>query len=590
MTRVAVPVVLALLALLASISLVMHDSFYSAMKVRPEDAGISDFDIVVRGVVYLGLPVAAAAVAATGVLLWAGAVAFGTRGRQWAAAVLAVVVAGGAAAIVAAVMAPGALDFATGSFLRLVGALIVLLGFATVLALLIGFMRRGTGPNLFLGWLALAIMTLAAVPALLLARSAGEALARDARSGLLLQPGALDPLQVRAQPACVLPRTPAETIAPVKNFVLLGESTAGALLYDPDYRRAFTIPAERIGVLGVVNETCREPGEPVPVETGTPAEDAALARRFRPILRFDSREPWRPLNVERFVAETFPDPPTRHLVCPERGDCRAIGSTADLTDAAARLELRGSRSDGSDQRAPPSCPRSSPVLDCLNDASAIYYRVTRQDRRVFIDYWWFLRYNHFPLPVGPGGPCGGRPTPKSQHEGDWEGVTVVTKFGRPRELDYVIFSAHGHPFRYRGLQSEPQGRRPVVYVACGSHAGYPRPCASRRGCRQTKACRPNPCRDPLSLLAEAPSDGKSPWHRNSDAACFTTTPCLLPFPADERTAAPTGWTAWQGRWGNKRGPRSPARQGHFIDPWDAILTDRADFDRKAAGKAPSSSG
>lgn len=584
MTRMALPVVLALLALLASVSLVMHDSFYSAMEVRPEDAGVSDFDVVVRGVVYLGLPVGAAAVAATGVFVVARLLGTGLL-----AVALALLAAGAAAALVAVAMAPGASAFATGSFLRIVGALVLLLAFATVVALVIGFLGGGSGAGLALGWLALAVMTLAAVPALLLARSAGEALAQDARGGHVLQPGAFDPLQVRAQPACVLPRTTAETVEPIKTFVLLGESTAGALLYDPGSRRAFTIPAARIGVLGVVNETCREPAEPVPVETGTPAEDAALARLFRPILRFDSQEPWRPLNIDRFVAETFRDPPTRHLVCPEQGACRPIGSTADLTTGAARLDLRGQRSDGADQQAPPGpgCPRSGVVLDCESDASAIYYSVTRQDRRVFIDYWWFLRYNHFPLPVGPRGPCGGRPTPKSQHEGDWEGVTVVTKFGKPQELDYVIYSAHGHGFRYRRLSFEAK-KRPEVYVACGSHAGYPRPCAKRRGCRQTKACRPNPCRSPLSLIAEAPADGMSGWHRNLDADCFKATPCLLPFPSDERSAAPSGWTSWLGRWGNKGGPRSPARQGRFIDPWKAILADRIDFGSKTAGEAPSS--
>ena len=597
MTRVAVFVAVALLALLAGVSLVMHDSFYSAMEVRAEDAGLSDLDIVVRGIVYLGLPVGAAAVAATGILLVALMIRSRSNGAprvlSMGAVVLAVVVAAGVAAGVAALMAPGARAFATGSFLRTLGTLIVVLAFATVLALLVGFVRRGIDPSLGVGWVALAIMTVAAVPALLLAQSAGRALASDARNGLILQPGALDPLQVRAEPACILPRTPAETLTPVKTFVLLGDSPAGALLYDAARRRAFTIPAARIGVLGVARETCREPGQPIPLEVGTPTADAALAKRFRPLLRFDSREPWRPLNIERFVAETFPDPPTRHVVCPGRGLCNPIGATADLAGGAARLDLRGDRADGRDYRAPTGagCPQSGVLLECQGDASAMYYRVTRQDRRIFLDYWWFLRYNHFPLPIGPDGPCGGRPTPKSQHEGDWEGVTVVTKFGQPREVEYVVFSAHGHGFRYRRLQFEPD-QRPTVYVACGSHAAYPRRCTARRGCRQTAACRPNPCRNPISRLAEAPADGSRPWHRNPDSACFAQTPCLLPLPSNpatsQREAEPTDWTAWPGRWGNKGGPRSPGRQGRFIDPWDAILTDRTDFDRKQAGKAPSS--
>jgi hypothetical protein len=116
------------------------------------------------------------------------------------------------------------------------------------------------------------------------------------------------------------------------------------------------------------------------------------------------------VSVERFVAETYTDPPTRHQVCPERGECQPIGTTADLGGGRVRLDVHGRRSDGADYRpagAAP-CPGNAALLDCESDASAIYYRVTRQDRRVYIDYWWFLRYNHFPLPVGPGGPCGGR--------------------------------------------------------------------------------------------------------------------------------------------------------------------------------------
>jgi hypothetical protein len=604
-TRIVASVVVALLVLLAAVSLVMHDSFYAAMEVRPEDAGISEVDVVIRGLVYLGLPVVAAAVAAAGVFVAAIAArrrrerrTKARRAGRWltlgtlALAVPTVVlVAGALAALVVVALAPGVHDFATGSSLRLLGALIVVLAFATVLALLIGFVRHGTGPSLTFGWLAIAVMTVAAVPALLLARSAGDALAQDARAGRQLQPGAFDPLQVRAQPACVLPQTPAETLTPVRAFVLLGESPAGgALLYDRADRRSFVIPAARLGVIGVGGDVCREPGEPVPLEVGTPAEDAALAKRFRPLLLFDSREPWRPLNIERFVGESFPDPPTRHLLCPPNGACRPIGTTADLTDSAERVNVRGRRGDGSDHAAP-ACPRTAPLLDCENDASAIYYHVSRQDRRVFVDYWWFLRFNHFPRPVGLNGPCGGRSTPGSQHEGDWEGVTVVSKFGRPEEIDFVVFSAHGLGFRYRKLPVASD-KRPAVFVACGSHAAYPRACTALRGCQQTRACRPNPCRRPVSRLPEAPADGARPWHRNDDEACFSSTPCLLPLPTVPGTAQeapkPSDWTAWPGRWGIKGGPRSPGRQDRFADPWDVIHSDRADFDPAATGDAPAS--
>ena len=579
-------VVVALVALLAATALVIHDSFFAELGIRPEDAGASDFDIVVRGVLYLGLPVAAAAVAATAVLIGIATV---TRSRvpdsptklPLGAVLLVVATAAAAAATVGLLLGPGFFSFAGESFRRIVGALVIVLAFATVLALTVGITAGAQAPAAPAGWIALLVMTVAAVPTLLLARSAGNALAESARSGERLQSGALDPLQVRAEPACILPREPEEaSLTLTKTYVRIGESSAGAVVLDPTTRRAFLVPAGRLGVLGVADEVCRVPGEPVPVETGTPAEDAALARRFRPVLRFDSREPWRPVSVERLVAETFPDAPTRHQICRGPGPCRALGTSADLTGDRARLDLRGRREDGAEHRPPNAADCDLPLLDCETDASAMYYRVTRQDRRVYVDYWWFLRYNHFPLPVGPGGPCGGRPTPKSQHEGDWEGVTVVTRFGRPREFDHVVFSAHGHSFRYRAARPELEGTRPRIYVACGSHAAYPRPCRGPRGCRQTAACRPNPCKSPRSALAEAPADGRAPWHRNDDDECFTTAPCLLAFPSE-------GWPLWRGRWGISGGPRSPGRQGRFAEPWRTVLTDRTGFDRSPQpGVAP----
>ena len=589
MTRTLVAAAVALLAVLAGVSLVLQDSFYSELGVRPEDAGASEWDSVVRGVVYLGLPVGAAGILCAGVLV--AAERLSRDALKTAAKVVPVVaflVAAGIAIGVAALMAPGALSFARGSVLRIVGGLIVVLAFATALAVLLAFARRETGPSVAQSWLTLAIIMIAAVPALTLARSAGVELADRARDGSLLEPGALDPLQVRAQPTCLLGPDAETATAPAKGFVLLGESTGGAVLYDRDERRAFVIAPTRLGVLSHSGDVCREPGAPTPLETGTPADDADLAKRFRPRLQFDSREPWRPLDVEGFVGETFPEEPNHHLVCTSAKSCKPLTSTADLNAAVASLDLRGHRNDGSDQKAP--CATTGVLLDCETDASAIYYNVTRQDRRVYIDYWWFLRYNHFPLPVGPGGPCGGRPTPKSQHEGDWEGVTAVTKFGNPEALDFVAFASHTHTLRYRGLAPELDHGRPKVYVACGSHAGYPRPCARVRGCRQTSACSPNPCGTHRSRLAEAPSDGAAGWHRNDDKACFTGRPCLLPFPTVQPAAAgeapsPT-WTTWAGRWGVRGSPRSPGRQARFMRPWEAVLSDRTSFDPSTPGEAP----
>jgi hypothetical protein len=572
-------VLIAVVALLAAVSLVIHDSFYTEIGIRPEDAGASDWDIVVRGVLFLGIPVAAATVAASGVLLAVAALT-GPGPGFWPTVriVAAVVLAALAAAAVALILTPGFRSFASGSFMRIVGAVVVLLALAAVLALVTGALGGGGGA--FVAWVSIAIVLVAAVPALLLARSAGKALAEDARSGLVLDSGALDPIQVRAEPACILPQVPVESAAPTKTYVLLGESPAGAVVYDQVIKRAFRVAAGRLGVLGVADEVCRSPGDPVPVETGTPEEDAALARQFRPVLLFDDREPWRPLNIDRFLVETYGDAPLHHAACRKNAKCHPIRSSADLA-GAVRLDLRGRASDGSDARMA-NCSAPAPLHDCESDVSAIYYQVRRQDRRVYVDYWWFLRYNHFPRPIGSSGICGGRATPLSQHQGDWEGVTVVTKFNQPRELDYVLYSAHGHSVRFRKLRPGLEDGRPKVYVACGSHAAYPAPCEGPRGCRQSSYCRPNPCRSPRSSLAEAPANGESPWHRNGDEECFDGAPCLLAFPG-----ASDSWVTWPGRWGRKGGPRSPANQSRFSEPWSAVVSDRVSFDRSTTpGEVP----
>src|SRR5829696_3451869 len=218
-----------------------------------------------------------------------------------------------------------------------------------------------------------------------------------------------------------------------------------------------------------------------------PPDDQALALRLRPRLLFDSGERWRPLDVDRFLAEPG------HLACPPAGaPCTPLADVAQLTPAVDHLDLRG---DGPADAGGPS---------------VVYAHVTRERARVAIDYWWFLRYNAYSL---------------DRHEGDWEGATVIANPAGTRVLE-VHLAAHADVWRYGADVTRIVDGRVAVFVARGSHAAYPRRCA--RHCRQTGGA-----------LPEARFDGGRSWVGNGAAGCRRRCVRLLP------TAS---WNAWPGRW------------------------------------------
>ena len=213
--------------------------------------------------------------------------------------------------------------------------------------------------------------------------------------------------------------------------------------------------------------------------------EMALATRFRPLLFFDSAEPLRPLGIDNFLTETRIDGSAEHRVCTRRthrpDNCSPLRGALGLwrfikAPANSYLDL----DDESWQRR-----------DQLFASQRVYYHLVRTDTRIYLDYWWFFRYNRSPVWSDwfclPGLAVASATC--FDHEGDWEGVTVsvpVTNGRADTSLEAVKVRYAGH--EWNGYwYSWPTLRRfgsvvdshPRVYVAYGSHASYPVRCPGR---------------------------------------------------------------------------------------------------------------
>jgi hypothetical protein len=297
--------------------------------------------------------------------------------------------------------------------------------------------------------------------------------------------------------------------------------------------------------------------------------EVRLATQLRPRLRFDSSEPWRPVAVESFLAEDFEggghgackpgfDPP-----CPA---VQRIGELGRKAGSPAYIDIHGKARNGEDFGSPsPGCQLSPPARDCNSGpAAVIYYRRTTHEGRWYWDYWWFLRYNDYKGKVNECRfVCG-------DHEGDWEGVTVVTTPSLEPEIVGVVYAAHKDRVLVDGSTLPSAGGHPLVWIASGTHASYPYDCDG--DCGQYNG------------LPEDPHDGAIPWGGNREKECEETG-CVRPLPeigaaADVALPAAGAWAGWGGKWGEtchkgckgalkhqESSPASPGAQTRFQCPW-----------------------
>jgi hypothetical protein len=303
----------------------------------------------------------------------------------------------------------------------------------------------------------------------------------------------------------------------------------------------------------------------------------AAAEDFMPVLRFDSSERWRPLNVIDFANEGD------HLLCygtsvvptgapPPAVNCVDFGIDPSTQQMAAGMVRGGNTwlyingkhpgTDAESYHSPNSGCRTDVLLDCdSGTASKIYYHTLQHGAYDYHDFWWFYRFN-----AGGVGPFDDA---SYDHQGDWEGMTVAVSQSDATRFDYVAFAQHAGVYRYLrdvlrcdaggtgtcGDDSTPVGKRVWVYVANGTHASYPEPCEKNPGISlfppqiNTEYCKQSAMIVGSIARPENHFDGAAPWGKNADAAAAAEMP---PFQLDGTgpDALPLYWPHWEGRWGN----------------------------------------
>ena len=303
-----------------------------------------------------------------------------------------------------------------------------------------------------------------------------------------------------------------------------------------------------------------------------------LATRLRPRLRFDGEEPWRPISVPAFLGERFPGGGA-HRLCDRGagGACEALESPGQLAGALGEpgyIDVYGNGPAGEGyEAADPECRRRLPratVVDCNSGpTAAMYYRRTTHEGNWYWDYWWFYRYNDY---AGFGDTC--ESFFCGDHEGDWEGITVVTTAKKTPEIIAALYAAHGERVLVDGDMMPRAGNHPLVFVAKGTHASYPYRCSGR--CRQYTRIKGE-------RLPETHHDGAVTWGPNADSKCVRRT-CVRPLPevglpGSRALPLAGGWAGWPGNWGascqdgckdvvrGEPSPRSPGTQSRFRCPW-----------------------
>jgi hypothetical protein len=380
--------------------------------------------------------------------------------------------------------------------------------------------------------------------------------------------------------------------------------------------KGFAPPNGPVSVQALGSLTATDAAVRLAIAAPTAQQDLALAMQYRPVLLFDRRETApRPLSIaalfnerrvrlchDRGLGGTTCDPP---IVDPKLLENVGTHLRLELPEAEAlhRLAVEEAGQPPAREEAPAEAgpaaaatlPEGLPPTGTLarteaeevGSKSAIYVHpvsVSREGKELlYLDYWWYLPYN--PVKLGGGALCGAglviAGVTCQSHQSDWEGVTVVVdRTARVPRIVAVQYAQHNKVVRYswsllreawdgnREIESRIAGigdasLRPLVFVAVGSHASYPKPCNK---CRQF----PNPA------IPEEPHLGNLPWSGNDTEACGRSS-CLQALPTHQGGRKAALWNGYDGPWGELHcfltyycdsgdPPKSPGNQRRYKHP------------------------
>jgi Vacuolar protein sorting-associated protein 62 len=186
-----------------------------------------------------------------------------------------------------------------------------------------------------------------------------------------------------------------------------------------------------------------------------------LAKRFAPVLRLAAREPFVPLDRARYLS-------VADLV-----EVSAAGSRAIASPSPAALPVQSACGDGCrifldlQESTKPGGHLQLGAYKRLESRAlraeaqpSVYYHVTHYTPSddYTVQYWFLYLFNHFPF---------------DDHESDWE--ESIVRIDEDRHPQEVFFSTHSRGITRAWDDVEHVGDHPVLYVALGSHANYPRP-------------------------------------------------------------------------------------------------------------------
>jgi hypothetical protein len=291
----------------------------------------------------------------------------------------------------------------------------------------------------------------------------------------------------------------------------------------------------------------------VPASSAKPATAPSLARllaRHVPVLVMHPEEHFRPVPVEGFLA--YAD-----LQRPVTGGWEKLESPLPAGGAELRLDHRLCRA----VEGPAASACYASAEGQIRAAPVVYGAAFRRGRRIDLQYWLWYPYNAYSPTVPPGELW-------QVHEGDWEAISVVLDLrGRPL---FAGYSQHSEGVRREWARVPKRGRRPVVYVALGSHANYFGPGPHR--------FRP-PTVDPVFISVIEQNGQRAVDHTGSGRV-------VRPRLVRVNPTTPS-WMAFAGRWGEDEyirvprgnpvqtgsgGPRGPAFHEQWQRPVAEVLS------------------